>query len=156
MLKRLAIYVALAGLVAVGFTAYRSSLIQKGRDEAVAEYRKAEAELLRQHEEEVSLLVNKAKELQSANMEKLNEVNLYRNKFSAASERLREQQADLDRRVEAASSASLRDYASAVKRNFDEARGYVEQFGLEAVSCSVAAETLSKALELANRQRNLE
>ena len=152
MLKRIAVYVSFILITIIGFTAYRSSLIQQGRAEAVAEYRKAEAALLKQHEEEVNVLVNKAKELQSTNTEKSNEVNLYRNKFSAAAERLREQQASLDRSVEDASSASLRDYASAVKRNFDEARGYVEQFGLEAASCSITAETLSKALELANRQ----
>ena len=153
MPRKLYLYALVVVLIGLGFTYYRNSLIESGYNKAVSEYREAELAVVKKHNEEVSALLSKTQELQDAHKEKSNEVNLYRNKFSAASERLREQQADLDRRVEAASSASLRDYASAVTRNFAAARGHVERLGLEAASCSATAETLKEALDLTNGAR---
>ena len=137
-------------LLATSFAGYRSHLIDEGYNKAVAEYREAEKTLQEKHDKEVSALQLKTQELKNAHKEKSNEVNDYRIKFSAVSQRLREQQADSDRRVEEASCGSIREYANAVTRNFEEARSHVERLGLEAASCAVAAETLKSALDAAN------
>lgn len=150
MLRKFYLYACLLVLFGIGFAYYRNSLIESGYEKAVAEYQEAELTLLKKHDKEVSVLLLKTQELQNAHKEKSNEVSTYRSKFSAVSQRLREQQVDFERRVEEASGGSVRDYANAVTRNFDEARGHVERLGLEAAECSAVAEALKSALDLAN------
>lgn len=155
MLNRIYTFIAALALLGSVFSVlawYRSSLIEQGYDKAVAEYTQAEAELVQKHNKDVEVLQGKNQELQNAHNQKSDEVSVYRSKLSAVSVQLREQQADHGRRVEAASCGSIRRYADAVYANFTEARGHVERLGLEAASCSAAAETLREALDLANGQ----
>jgi predicted RNase H-like nuclease (RuvC/YqgF family) len=144
--------VGLSGLLVTTFAGYRSHLLKDGYNKAETEFRQAEKELVEKHGKDVEELLDKTKELQNAHKEKSNEINAYRNRLADTSQRLREQQALNDRRIEDASCGSLREYANAVTRNFDEARGHVERLGLEAAECSATAETLKEALDLANGQ----
>jgi DNA anti-recombination protein RmuC len=143
--------VTLSALVAA-FAGYRSYLLDEGYNKAVAEYRQAEQRLVEDHNQEVAELKAQTGKLQNAHNEKSKEVNSYRSKLSAISDRLREERADTGKRVEEATCGSVREYANAVTRNFEEARDHVERLGLEAAECSATAETLKKALDLANEQ----
>ena len=150
MLYRILGYAALCAAVVSGLAIYRSSLIQDGYDKAVAEYKKSEDDLKRQHEKDVIKLADKNKELENENTKKKSEVSSYRSKFVAASERLRQQNANLGARIEEATCEGVRGYAKELSDNFAGCRSHVERLGLEAASCSVAAEALKKALDLAN------
>ena len=150
MLYRILGYAALCAAIVSGLAIYRSSLIQDGYDKAVAEYKKSEDDLKRQHEKDVIKLADKNKELENENTKKKLEVSGYRSKFVAASERLRQQNANLGARIEEAACEGVRGYAKELSDNFAGCRSHVERLGLEAASCSVAAEALKKALDLAN------
>jgi hypothetical protein len=150
MLYRILGYAALCAAIVSGLAIYRSSLIQDGYDKAVAEYKKSEDDLKRQHEKDVIKLADKNKELENENTKKKSEVSSYRSKFVAASERLRQQNANLGARIEEAACEGVRGYAKELSDNFAGCRSHVERLGLEAASCSVAAEALKKALDLAN------
>lgn len=152
MLRKFYLYTCFLALFGVGFAYYRNSLIETGYEKAVAEYQKEAMAIVKKHDKEVSALLLKTQELQNANKDKSNELNDYRSKFSAVSERLRDQQDYNARRVEEASCGSVREYANVVNSNFAEARGHIERLGLEAASCSATAETLKNALDLANGQ----
>ena len=150
LLARMLLSAVTLAVLAAAFTGYRSHLIGEGYNKAVAEYQQAEKKLVEDHSKEVEELQTKTKELQDAHKEKSSEVNTYRSKLATVSQRLREQQADTSKRVEEATCGSVREYANAVTRNFEDARGHVERLGLEAAECSATAETLKKALDLAN------
>ena len=150
MLYRILGYAALCAAVVSGLAIYRSSLIQDGYDKAVAEYRIAETVLKDKHKEDIRLLSLKNTELENENTKKKSEVSSYRSKFVAASERLRQQNANLGARIEEAACEGVRGYAKELSDNFAGCRSHVERLGLEAASCSVAAEALKKALDLAN------
>ena len=53
MLKNFVAYACLVASLLLGFSYYRTSLIQQGYDKAVAEFREAQDTLLVNHQEEV-------------------------------------------------------------------------------------------------------
>jgi hypothetical protein len=150
MIYRVLGYAVLALAVVSGSVFYRSSLIQQGYDRAVSEYKKEETTLVEKHQKVVSELLEKNKELENENAKSKSEVSIYRRKFAVASERLRQQNANLSARIEEAACEGVRGYAKELSDNFAGCRSHVERLGLEAASCSVAAEALKKALDLAN------
>jgi chromosome segregation ATPase len=152
LLTKILVSASLLATLFAAFLGYRNHLISEGYNKALTEYRQAEERLVEKHNKEVDDLKTQTLSIQNAHKEKTNEVNSYRAKLDAASQRLREQQADTGRRVEEASCGSIRDYAKAVTGNLAEAREHIASFGLEAAECSATAETLKKALDLANGQ----
>lgn len=154
MLKtvKLAVIVCAAVGAVVSLNAYRKSLVESGYDKAVAEYKLAAKKLIEKHDAEQLALKADIKELQNEHQQKTEQLSDYRSKFAATTRRLREQEADSRRKLAEAACGSVRDYASAVTRNFEEARGHVERLGLEAASCAATAETLKKTLDLVNGQ----
>jgi hypothetical protein len=150
MLYRILGYGVLSLAAVSGLAIYRSSLVQHGYDNAVAEYVRVETVLKDKHKEDLRLLSLKNTELENENSKKKLEVSSYRSKFAAASERLRQQDANLSARVDEASRESLSRYAKAVNENFAGCRSHIERFGLEAASSAATAEALKKALDLAN------
>jgi len=150
MLYRILGYGVLSLAVVSGLAVYRQSLIQDGYNDAVADYQSAEKALKAQHEEKLKKIATRNTELENENAKKKLEVSGYRSKFAAASERLRQQDANLSARVDEASRESLSRYAKAVNENFAGCRSHVERLGLEAASGAVAAEALKEALDLAN------
>jgi predicted RNase H-like nuclease (RuvC/YqgF family) len=150
MLYRVFGYFILVTAILSGLALYRESLIQSGYDKAVADYKVAESALKLEHEEDLKRLAAKNTELENENAKKKSEVASYRSKFAAVSERLRQQNANLSARIEEASCEGVRRYAEEVSDNFAGCRSHVERLGLEAASCSVAAEALREALDLTN------
>lgn len=152
MVKSFIAYACLAASLLLGFSYYRTSLIQQGYDKAVAEFKESQDVLLVNHQEEVRKLNVKVVELSNENREKISELAAYRTKFNLASDQLRKQQADFGARVEAASCESLSRYAKEAESNFAGCRSHIERLGLEAASCAGVAETLKSALDLANEE----
>lgn len=136
---------ALAVALAAGGYAYRAHLIGIGYSRAQTELQAQQSERLREQLKETSRLVGIVKEAQDAYTEQMASVEGFRDRARAAERRLREQAADLDRRIATASAASLRGYAQASERNLDGLRADVERFGLEAASCSATAYALKAA-----------
>jgi len=135
-------------LVAGGF--YRNSLIKQGYNQALAEFEAAETLAKENHAKELAEVSEKTGLLQEAYERSLNEINTYHDKFYAVSKRLRNQQEVSSAAIEKASCPSVGDYAKAVESNLAGCAANLERFGVEAASCSGAAETLKSALDLAN------
>jgi predicted negative regulator of RcsB-dependent stress response len=152
MLKTFIVYVCLAVSLLLGFSYYRTSLIQQGYDKAVSDFRNSQDTLTAQHQEKLVKLSSKISELSNENQQKTAEIAAYRAKFNLATNQLRKQQADFSARIETSSRESLSRYAEAADSNFERCRSHVERLGLEAASSAGVAETLKSALDLANEK----
>lgn len=134
--------IALASALVAGGYAYRSHLIGLGYSRAQTEFQAQQTERLREQARETSRLIGVIKEAQDAYTQSTADVASFRDRARAAERRVREQAADLDRRIATASAASVRDYAKATSANLERCTGHVERFAAEAASCSAAAHAL--------------
>lgn len=129
-------------IAAAGFYAYRASLIQQGYDTAMAQVREAETDRLRELLRENSRLVGVVKGLQDVADKQKQDIAAFRARQRADAQRLRDQEAEHQRRLAAASAEAVRGYATHLDGNLERCRGDVERFAAEAASCSTAAWTL--------------
>lgn len=141
-----AILAALA-VAAAGFYAYRSSLIQQGYDQAMAQVREAETDRLRELLKENARLVGVVKGLDDVAQKQKQDIADFRARQRADAERLRDQEIDHQRRLAAASSEALRGYAAHLDANLERCRGDIARFSAEAAGCSTSAWTLKAYLD---------
>jgi hypothetical protein len=141
---RLAIAGAVAVALVAGAAGYRSALIDKGYDKAMQEVAVIQAERQREQQQEYTRLVELVKTKQDAYEQQKQTIDSVRNDWRIASERVRSQAADLDRRIAEASSQSVRDYAKATGSNLERCIGHVERFAAEAAANAATARALSE------------
>lgn len=142
LFNRYTLAAAALAVAAAGFYAYRGSLIQQGYDTAMAQVREAETDRLRELLKENSRLVGVVKGLQDVADKQKQDIAAFRARQRADAQRLRDQEADHQRRLAAASAEASRRYAAHLDGHLDECRGVVADLAAEAASCSTAAHTL--------------
>lgn len=144
LFTKLGIAAGLIALVAAGYAAHRSSLIELGYQRGLGEIREAQNERLRESLKETSRLLGLVKGLQDEYQASQREVDALRERLLGvdAQQRLREQEHQRDLRIASASAESLRRYAKTIDGYLGGCRADLARFGLEATKCSVAAHTL--------------
>lgn len=147
LLNRFTLYAALVAMAVAGAYAYRSSLIQMGYDQAMAQVREAETDRLRELLKENSRLVGVVKGLQDEADKQKQDIAAFRARQRADAQRLRDQEVDYQRRLAAASAEALRRYAKDADSHIDDCRGVVEELASEAAACATAAWTLKKYID---------
>jgi len=147
LLNRYALAAALVATLLAGAYWYRGELIQTGYDQAMTEVQIAQADRLREQISETSRLVGVVKELQDDAQKQQASIDGFRDRERVAAQRLRDQEADYERRLAAASSEALRIYAASIDGNLERCRADVERFAQEAARGSVAADTLKNYVD---------
>ena len=147
LLNRYALGAALLAALLAGAYWYRGELIQQGYDSAMAEVQVAQAERLREQAKETSRLVGVVKGLQDDAQKQQASIDGFRDRERLATQRMREQEADHQRRLAAASAEALRIYAASIDGNLERCRADVERFAAEAAAGSIAAHTLKSYIE---------
>ncbi len=147
LLNRYTAGAAALALVAAGAFWYRGELIQTGYDRAMGKVQVAQAERLREQISETSRLVGVVKGLQDDAQKQQASIDGFRDRERLAAARLRDQEADHQRRLAAASAEAVRIYATAVDGNLERCRADVKRFAEEAARGSVAAHTLKNYLD---------
>lgn len=138
-----------SGIAAIAGAAYwyRGELIQTGYERAMNEVQVAQAERLREQIKETSRLVGVVKGLQDDAQKQLASIESFRNRERLASERLRDQEVEHQRRLATASAEAVRIYAQAIDGNLERCRADVKRFAAEAAAGSVAAHTLKNYVD---------
>lgn len=145
--NRFTLYASVVAVVAAGLYAYRSSLIQHGYDQAMAQVREAETDRLRELLKENSRLVGVVEKLHAQADKQKQDIAAFRARQRLNADRLRNQEADHQRRLAAASAEAVRGYAAHLDGNLERCRGDVERFSAEAAGCSVSAWTLKNYVD---------
>ncbi|MGC4395975.1 hypothetical protein [Hydrogenophaga sp. T2] len=137
-----------AGAIATSCThAVRLDREKAAHAQTRAVHAEQESERLRETLREVSRLTVAVKGAQDAYQQERGQVLALRNRLRDAGQRLRDQQADTDARIAAASADGVRRYAQAVSGDLARCRVDVERFGVEAAACSAAAHALKRNLD---------
>lgn len=134
-------------LAAGAYWNHRGNLIQQGYDTAMAQVREAETDRLRELLRENSRLVLVVKGLNEIADKQKQDIAAFRARQRADAQRLRDQEADHQRRLAAASAEAVRGYAAHLDGHLDECRGMVADFAAETASCSTAAWTLKNYID---------
>lgn len=142
LFNRFTLYAALAAAAFAGAYAYRSSLIQMGYDQAMAQVREAETDKLRELLKENSRLVGVVQGLNDVAQKQKSEIAAFRARHRASEQRMRDQEAEHQRRLAAASAEAVRGYAAFLDGHIEECRSMVADFAGEAASCASTAKTL--------------
>lgn len=141
-----------AGAVATSCTqTQRLEREQRQHAQTRTRHAEEEGERLRETLRELSRLTTVTQETQDAYNHQRGQVLALRDRLRTAEQRLRDEQAQLDARIAAASADGLRRYATAVSGDLGRCRADVERFGLEAAACSAAAHALKANLDAINR-----
>lgn len=148
LFNRFTLYAALAAAAFAGAYAYRSSLIQMGYDQAMAQVREAETDKLRELLKENSRLVGVVQGLNDVAQKQKLDIAAFRARQRSDAQRLRDQEAEHQRRLAAASSEAVRGYATFLDGHIEECRSMVADLAGEAASCASTAKTLIDYLNL--------
>ena len=143
LFNRFTLYAALVAMAVAGAFAYRSSLIQMGYDQAMAQVRDAETDKLRELLKENSRLVGVVEKLNAKAKQQEQDIKAFRARQLVAADKLRAQEADYQRRLAAASAEAVRKHAKELDSHLGRCTEDVERFAVEAAQCSGAAHTLN-------------
>lgn len=147
LFNRFTLYAAIAALAFAGAYSYKSTLIQRGYDQAMAEVQEAENDKLRELLRENSRLVGIVEKLNAKAKQQEQDIKAFRTRQRVDAQRLRDQEADHQRALAAASAEAIRNYASYLDGHIDECRGMVESLSAESAACSTTAHTLNDYLK---------
>jgi len=147
LFNRFTLYAALVAMALAGAYAYRSSLIQMGYDQAMAQVKEAETDRLRELLRENSRLVGVVEKLNAQAEKQKQDIAAFRARQRVDSDKLRDQEANHQLRLAAASAQAVRNYATHLDGNLERCRSDVERFSSEAASCSVAAHQMNDYLK---------
>lgn len=139
LFNRWTAYAVGAAVVVGAAYSYRTSLIQQGYDQAIAQVREAETDRLRELLKENARLVGVVKGLDDVAKKQKQDIADFRARQRVDAKRLRDQEAEHQRRLAAASAEAASRYAAHLDGNLDRCRGDVERFSAEAAECSVTA-----------------
>lgn len=147
-MNRLLVYLAAAGVVISAVAGARHYWINEGRGQVIAEYQEQSNDRLRELLKDYSRLVSKVKEVQDGYDQQGKDLEASRRESAALLDRVRKQQADFERRLNAATATSVREYAKTIDGYFTGCLADVKRLGDEAAECSRTAYALKSQLDL--------
>jgi predicted nuclease with TOPRIM domain len=133
---------ALLGVLVLAYRWHRTSLFELGYSKAMTEIQEAQNEKLRERNKEISRLLKANHDIQTTYDKFSQSLKASVARLSEHERWLRNENANLNRRLKAANPDAVLAYAEAVTRNNERLRGDVVRFGSEAAECSAVAHAL--------------